>query len=620
MEVYIVDFEGDGLKPTKIHCVSVTKDGKNIYSTDNYQDIKDLLETDCYIVGHNFYLFDLPNLERLTGAKTKATIIDTLALSWYLEPKRVLHGLESWGETFQIHKVEILDWENLSQEEYIKRCERDVEINYRLWRYFLNKLERIYSSKKDIQRCIDYLMFKMRCAALAEKNRWKLDLEKTRVSLGILNKEIEEKTNTLIQVMPLVPEYKTMTKPKKPFKKDGSLSATGVRWFSECKKQKVDPETTEELSIFKRYEKPNPGSHDQIKAWLFSLGWEPCSFKTNKKGKEVPQISDQNPDKKGELAPSVLRLIEIEPALEVLAGLFVLRHRASILEGFLENVDEEGYLQAQIAGFTNTLRFKHKVLVNLPGVNALYGEYIRPCLVADKGKVLCGSDMLSLEDRTKQHYMFFYDPKYVEEMNKPDFDPHLDIALAGKMMTQEEVDGYKSKTLPHDEQKRLAVIRHNAKTTNYSATYGAFPAKIAKSAGVTLEEGKALFETYWSRNWSIKAIAKDTRVKTVGDELWLWNPVSKLYYSLRNEKDIFSTLNQGTGAYCFDVWLGFVLQNIATLKGQFHDEFILEIDEGEQQHVEHILMDAIKKTNNLLQLNRELGISVQFGNNYGEIH
>jgi hypothetical protein len=35
--------------------------------------------------------------------------------------------------------------------------------------------------------------------------------------------------------------------------------------------------------------------------------------------------------------------------------------------------------------------------------------------------------------------------------------------------------------------------------------------------------------------------------------MWLYNPVSKFWYSAIY-KDIFSTLNQGTGVYCFDTW------------------------------------------------------------------
>jgi hypothetical protein len=108
----------------------------------------------------------------------------------------------------------------------------------------------------------------------------------------------------------------------------------------------------------------------------------------------------------------------------------VVKHRIGLVKGFLDNVDSDGYVMAQIQGFTNTLRFKHAVCVNIPSSRKPYGAEIRSLLtVRNDDYVLCGSDMASLEDRTKQHYMWDYDPEYVKEMMTPDFDPHLDLAL-----------------------------------------------------------------------------------------------------------------------------------------------------------------------------------------------
>ena len=69
-----------------------------------------------------------------------------------------------------------------------------------------------------------------------------------------------------------------------------------------------------------------------------------------------------------------------------------------------------------------------------------YGDIIRGCLIAPSDNhILCGSDMSSLEDSTKQHYMYFFDPEYVKEMRVPGFDPHNNIAkLAGFISEDEE--------------------------------------------------------------------------------------------------------------------------------------------------------------------------------------
>lgn len=93
---------------------------------------------------------------------------------------------------------------------------------------------------------------------------------------------------------------------------------------------------------------------------------------------------------------------------------------------------------------TNTLRFKHAEIVNLPKVNVPYGYECRGSLVAQEGFELLGADMTSLEDRLKQHYIYPYDPDYVKEMNVEGFDPHLDIALLGKRVSPEEAQAYKT--------------------------------------------------------------------------------------------------------------------------------------------------------------------------------
>jgi hypothetical protein len=157
--------------------------------------------------------------------------------------------------------------------------------------------------------------------------------------------------------------------------------------------------------------------------------------------------------------------------------------------------------------------------------------------------------MVGIEDRTKQHYIYEYDPDYVNEMNTEGFDPHLDICLVGNLLTLQQVEDHKAGITDQ------TPARRKGKTTNYACTYGAGGATVARSAGVPVAEGEKLVEIYWERNWAINAVAENCLVKTVDGQKWLFNPVSKFWYSLRHEKDRFSTLNQGTATYCFDLWV-----------------------------------------------------------------
>lgn len=611
----VFDAEGDGLYPSKFWCMSKMENGR-LSSTTHYSQMRSFLTKAEVLIGHNITRWDIPHLERVLGIKIKAKLVDTLILSWYLEPKRILHGLDDWGEEFGILKPKIDDWEGLTTEEYVHRCEEDVKINTKLWERFWNHLLLLYGSEEEAWRLIDYLSFKMDCAREQERNRWKLDIDRCEKVLKKLSEEKEEKIEGLARVMPKVPQKASKGPPKKPYKKDGSLSATGEKWFEFLKEHSLPSDHKDEVEYVKDYKEPNPGSTKQVKDWLYSLGWEPETFKydRNKETGDVRKIEQVNLPHGAGICPSIKRLYPKESSLELLDGLSVLSHRISILKGFLSAVDEEGYVQAQVQGLTNTLRWKHKVCVNLPGVDKPYGMDIRGCLVAPEGYVLVGSDMSSLEDRTKQHYMWDYDPDYVKEMMTDDFDPHLDLCVAGNLLSSKDVADHKAGL------SNYSAERKKGKAANYACVYGAGGATVARSAGISEREGVKLVEAYWKRNWSVEAIANSQIVKTCRKQKWLYNPVSKLWYSLRHEKDRFSTLNQGTGVWCFDTWVGYQRQKGLPQVGQFHDETINLVKEENKDRAEKVLRWAIDMTNKELNLNRELDIDVQFGINYAQIH
>lgn len=611
----VFDIECDGLKPTKIHCVALDN-GKQFVTTD-YDQMRKFFTNAKILVGHNIARFDVPAVEKLLDIKITAKIVDTLSASWYLFPDRLRHGLAEWGEDFGVPKPLVEDWENQPIEVYVHRCTEDVRINKLLWEKQWKFLLKLYGSEEEAWRLIDYLAFKMDCAREQERSRWKLDVALCTEKRNMLQGMADEKVLELAKAMPLVEVKAKKTRPKKPFKQDGSYSATGAAWFKLLEENNLPLDYDGVVEVTTGWKDPNPGSHDQIKAWLYNLGWQPTTFKYDRTPtgdlRKIPQVQ-QDKTKGGGLCPSVKKLFDKEPNLRILEGLSILTHRISVLNGFLDNVDEEGYVQAQVQGLTNTLRFKHKVVVNLPGVDKPYGADIRGCLVAPEGYELCGSDCVSLEDRTKQHYMWPHDPEYVKVMMQPGFDPHLDLAQFAGALLPAQVAAHVRGDEDH------GGVRKLYKGVNYSCVYGAGGPKVALTAGVSERKGYELVEAYWKRNWSVKAIAEEQIVKTCNGSKWLFNPISKLWYSLRHEKDRFSTLNQGTGVFCFDTWVKHIREERPQLTGQMHDEIILCVKIGFREQCTALLKRAMAKTNKLLQLNRDLDCSVDFGYSYAEIH
>lgn len=620
----VFDIECPGFNPDSIHCVAMQVGGK-VYDETGYDRERSFFEKADVLIAHNCVRFDVPIVERILGIKVKARLVDTLSLSWYLYPSRLKHGLADWGEEFGVPKPVIEDWDNLPIEEYVHRCREDVKINSKLWDKIWKDLLKLYGDAEKAWRLIDYLTFKMDCAREQEASKWLLDVAHCTTTRDKLVALQEEKVKELATVMPKVPVYGKVKKPTKLYKLNKELSEAGKKWFAALERLGLPANTEGVVEEIVDWKEPNPGSHPQVKDWLYSLGWVPetFEFKRNKETGDIRQIPQVNLKHGAGVCPSIKRLFVKEPGLAVLEGLSILTHRIGVLNGFLANVDEDGYVQAKITGLTNTLRFKHGVVVNLPGIDKPYGADIRGCLVCPEGYELAGSDMKALEDRTKQHYMWPHDPDYVKDMLSDDFDPHIDIAVFAGLMSPEDGAAYKAADKEFEKTKlfkALKVVRAIGKKGNYTAVYGAGDAAIARAIQRPLNEGKAFKEAYWKRNWSVLAIAAEQIVKKCLGGMWLFNPVSQLWYSLRYEKDRFSTLNQGTGVWCFDLYVKNVRDGGPPLCGQFHDEWVATVKVGLREKLKAHCQRAIDKTNEELKLNRELDFSIDYGNSYAEIH
>ena len=686
----VFDIEADNLldDATKIYCLSFKSMGETNTLTD-YGDIKqfflDHLHKGIPLVAHNGIAYDIPLAEKILGIDlSENMVIDTLMLSWALNTKRPKHGLDSFFPDYGIKKPVIDDWENLTVKEYCHRCEEDVKINTALWSDFMGRLDEIYTTTKIeidnlnvggrrvsedevtyldryvnnstldeyVDRYITFLMYKGDTGRLREETKFEADIPHINKVLGELEVIVEEAKVELEKIMPPVAEWKTKSYPKNPRKKDKTLSAHGKAWndaldligqrdqYGEvlAKKGKTD----KEIILLKGYKEPNANSVKQIKDLLFMKGWQPTSFKFEAPPQEdwdawkesgytlpkpsprkIPQVTVDS-DAGKVLCSSVEVLAESSPEIMKYAKYGMLKHRLGMFKGFLRD-EKNGYLTARVNGYTNTLRDKHGELVNMAGVDKAYGTELRGSLIAGEGKIALGSDLSSLEDRVKHHFMLAYDPEYVNTMMDSTYDPHIQMALTAGLISQEQFDDFKAGN-PDAWTKKA---RKMGKACNYASVYGAGGATIARSAGVSKGEGENLHAAYWKLNWSVTAIAEDQTTFTDSrGGMWLINPINGFCYSLRAEKDIFSTLCQGTGSFFFDRWVDYVLEGmysrfgVKRLSACFHDEFVsvFKDTEANRKIMEEITLKAIDNVNEEYMLRRDLGCDVQFGTDYSQIH
>ena len=642
-ETFVFDIESDGLrgKASKIHCLVAynIKTKEWVKLTDD-EDIRDFFtKPDRVYIGHNIVQYDIPVIQDVLKFNVSFNkLVDTLGISWYLhssKPKNYKHGLEEYGVRFGVPKPEINDWENLTVEEYLHRATEDVKINTLLWKQQQSQLYTLYEGNKNkVVELIDYITFKLDCFREHWENPYTLDIDLIVEEIFKLRGEVENRRSELKKKMPPNIKMGKKQRPKRMYKKDGSLSSYGESWMELLKENNIPPsraDDVEELGYVVSEEEPNPDSVPQVKDWLFSLGWKPKSFKyvRNKKTNEVravPQIKDKFDDQ--ELCSSIKELSKKIPEIDLLNGYSTIKHRLDIYEGFIRD-SEGGKLSMELGGFTNTFRAKHRVIVNLPKSRAPYAENIRKSLVCDEGYMICSSDLSGVEDNTKRHYIYKYDPEYVKEQMTEGFDAHIEIAILSGLISEEDGEEYKRlkglDKLTEVEENRLSELddkRNKGKTVNFSSTYKVGAKTLSDSLGGSLSEAKRVLDAYWKRNWAIKKFEEDCEVKTIGDQMWVKQPISGFWYSLRYVKDVFSTINQGSSVYFFDLWLMEIRKRGLKLTKQVHDEFscIFNTKEISPEKVKNIVKEANKKVNDKLKLNVFIGCDTAVGYNYKEVH
>ena len=135
-----------------------------------------------------------------------------------------------------------------------------------------------------------------------------------------------------------------------------------------------------------------------------------------------------------------------------------------------------------------------------------------------------------------------------------------------------------------------------------------------------MKEAASVIRSYWNRNFAVKKVSENQYIKKVKGELWLQNPVSGFYHNLRFEKDTFSTLNQSTGVYCFDMWTREIRKHGIKFCGQFHDEHISPVKKGDEEKTKKIYTEALDKLNRVPILRVPLGMEAEFGETYADVH
>lgn len=463
----VFDIEANGLLDTitKIHCI-VAKDLQteqiHRFPPEKLHLFPDFINKYDALIGHNIVGYDIPAIKMIMGIDlSNKMIFDTLLISKLLNPDRENgHSLESWGEVLGLPKLDFKEFEEYS-EEMMTYCVRDVDLNCKVYQALIKEAgswgwSEAYSLElavaKIIQKQEEYgVLFNVDLA------------RKCHAELGELMKEIEDK------VEPLLPRHRIPTSrlkipPKNRFKKDFSPSALAKKYFGD----RLFSRTTEAGDECWIVEYPN-GSEvplegatapletheptrlsDQpaIKEWLMSMGWEPTIWnqrknkQTGKFERTSPKFADQNKN----LCPNLLTLgSKVEFLNDVVLWLSY-RNRRNVISsnngtGWLYNTrlekDKRLSASADTIG-TNTGRFAHRVVANIPRVSSIYGKQMRSMFTVPDDYYMVGWDASGLESRIEAHYCV---PMDTQALTREGWKHYDDLIEGEDILTYNQTKG-----------------------------------------------------------------------------------------------------------------------------------------------------------------------------------
>ena len=405
------DIETDGLDATKVWCLVMEDiDTGRIMKYTDYSDkyhgnIKDglaVLKNAELLVAHNGIGFDALMLLKIYGLDLyHMKFFDTWIASQVLNYRRPhKHGLAGWGQHLEYPKFSFEDWSGFS-DEMMTYCVRDVQLNTVIFKKLMEELTAVAATQPLIREGLRGEMEAAKFDAYCRYYGWQFDTEKGKETLSQIINRMKTIEAAVEPNLPPITKYIDKI-PKTPkFTKKGEYTATTARMLGEYFKKDVKTTDTHMLAAgreFQRKEivKATLGNMEQVKEYLYSIGWEPDDWKMERGmhgwEKKSPKLTSTSLAKVGE------------------HGLLIdewttLRSRKGVLEGWFREL-KDGRLHGRlwIVG-TPTFRCRHEVIANLPSANAAWGKELRELLVAEPGRKIVGADSSGNQFRSLAHYV-----------------------------------------------------------------------------------------------------------------------------------------------------------------------------------------------------------------------
>jgi DNA polymerase I-like protein with 3'-5' exonuclease and polymerase domains len=252
-----------------------------------------------------------------------------------------------------------------------------------------------------------------------------------------------------------------------------------------------------------------------------------------------------------------------------------------------------------IGAVTNRMSHNSPNMAQVPSINSPYGKECRECWTVEDvdNYRLVGADASGLELRCLAHYI--NDPNYTKEILEGDV---------------------------HTANMKAAGItdRDQAKTFIYAFLYGAGPAKIGSIVGEDARSGQRLINKFLHSMPKLSHFREQTMQKS--EETGMVKGLDGRYFQSKSTHSAVNTLLQGAGAIICKEWLCHITNYInekgldAKPVANIHDEVQFEVHKDDAEEFCTISKQAMKDTEESLNVRCPLDSKAKIGFNWAETH
>lgn len=603
------DIETDGIDATKIWCLVVqnieTGGIHKFTDEDNkYASIADglrLLQQAELLIAHNGIGFDAFIIKKLYDIDLyQQKIFDTWIASQVLQYRRPhKHGLAGWGEYLKYPKYEFNEFNKYS-ERMMSYCVRDVELNTVIFKRLMEEFKDIHARQPLISKGLSAEMEAAKFDAYCRLYGWQFDNDKALILLDKIKNRMNAIEKIVEPHLPAVTKLIDKAPKTAKYTKKGFFTATTARILSEYLNETVKAEDTHKWEPGKEFQRKvvvpaNLGNLEQVKEYLYSIGWKPDDWKMERVGREfikkTPKLTKTSLEKVGEHGVLINEWT-------------TLRSRRGVVEGWLREL-QNGRLHGRlwIVG-TPTFRCRHEVIANLPAVDAELGKELRELLIAEPGRKIVGADSSGNQFRSLAHYV-------------------KDDNLTNQIMSG-DIHQYNADI--------IKTTRRTAKTWIYAFLFGAGASKLGKIlTGVTnMKSGKESVEAYGNAIPGLKNLKDKIEDiwQTTDNQLQTEGYIPGLDGRKVFTPQAYQTLNyllQSCEAITTKSALAYQMRKIkeenldAQPRLYYHDEVAWSASEKDADRVLQILIESFAEGP------KEVGVNIMagegtIGNNYAEVH